>query len=112
MSRFKKAGHDPNGIVKQLAIEGMADVALDSGGIHSNLTPFLQTFLISPTDQHPIDGLPSGGFNPRDVLLQGGFAGGDPIGEPAEGAKTLRVGQVKSQLLVGELVGLFDQSTT
>ena len=38
--------------------------------------------------------------------------GGEPIGEPAEGAKTLRVYQVKSQLFIRELVGLFDQSTT
>jgi len=97
---------------QKLAIERIADVTFHSGGIHSNLTPFLQTFLISPTDQHPIDGLPSGGFNPRDVLLQGGFAGGEPIGKPAENPKALRVGQVKSQLLIRELVGLFDQSTT
>ena len=77
-------------------------------GIHSDLMALLQAFPIGPLDQHPVDLLPGRSPDGPDVFLQAALGGGPAQGQTAKLTEAHRVGHVKGQLAVGQLLPVLE----
>ena len=96
------ATNDANPVLQKGRVEGVMDVAFNGRSIHSNLSCLLQPLLFGIVYNNPVDPFPGLLTQRLDVVLQSRARRALTHSQSGESPEGPRVGQMKSQLLIGQ----------